>query len=87
MSAKIVAPWRWKMAKLDLWYQCRLQQGESQTVGWIEGRGAKIGADVELPELGGMWRVIAVYNHMDGTALREKQARDRNSLPSIVGND
>jgi hypothetical protein len=35
-----------------LLYQCRMEQhipeGRVETVGWIEGRGAKVGARVEL---------------------------------------
>lgn len=66
--------------------QCRMRQGDSETVGWIPERGAKLGARVELPELGGLWEVVHVGNRMDGLELKAKQRADRNSLPSIIGN-
>ena len=65
--------------------QCRLRQGTTRTVGWIEDRGAKVGNSVELPDLGGFWLVETASNFsFDGKSLREKQARDRNSLPSLA---
>jgi hypothetical protein len=71
----------------DLWYQCRLRQGAAETVGWIEARGAKPGASVELKTEQfdeGTWLVVEVYQPgMDAVALREKQAIDRKGLPSI----
>jgi hypothetical protein len=78
------------------YFQCRLRlsdlsrlphdQGKmTEQVLWIEERGAKVGACIELVG-DGYWNVIEVYGQMDGVALREKQQRDRGSLPSIVGN-
>ena len=72
----------------DLWYQCKLESPDGGLmVGWIEQRGALVGANVELKSAdGGFWRVAEVYQPpMDGTALRAKQANDRNALPSIIG--
>jgi len=65
--------------------QCALSQGDRKTVLWIDERGAKPGASVEL--IGdGFWRVDEVYAFgMDATAVREKQRLDRGSLPSIIG--
>ena len=40
--------------------QCGLAQNGSRVVGWIEERGAKMGARVEIDELGGLWEVISV---------------------------
>lgn len=59
--------------------------GITETVLWIEERGAKVGASVELVG-DGFWTVTAVYNHMTGEALRDKQQKDRGSLPSTIGN-
>lgn len=77
--------------------QCELRQGERVTVGWIEKRGAKVGASVELKganydsvemetEDGDFWRVAEVYGiELSEVVLRQKQANDRNALPSIIG--
>ncbi len=69
------------------WRQCRLRQGATETVGWIEARGARKGARVELKTEQfdtGDWLVVDVFPYaMDGDALRDKQAMDRKSLPSI----
>jgi len=50
-----------------LYRQCGLRQGNSNVVGWIEDRGARIGAFVEIDELGGRWEVVGV-----GTSTRSK---------------
>ena len=64
--------------------QCRLAQNNFYTIGWIEDRGAKVGAFVEVDELGGLWEVIDVSSHsMTQNDLREKQRVDRGSLKSI----
>jgi hypothetical protein len=68
------------------YYQCRLRHGNSEIVGWIEERGAKVGAYIEMIDFGHeLIRVDEVYGfgiHVD--ALREKQRLDRNCLPSIA---
>lgn len=65
-------------------YQCRLRQGEARAVGWIEARGAKLGARVEVPELGGLWLVTAVDEPpLQAVWLREKQRVDRKGMPTI----
>ena len=67
-----------------LYYQCRLQQGNAHTVGWIDERGAKTGVLVEIPELGGQWRVVTVSPiPVPDTWLREKQRHDRKGMPEI----
>ena len=64
-------------------YQCRLQRDNATTVGWIEERGARQGARVELAECGGLWRVTAVYQPpLDATALHEKRRVDRKGMPT-----
>ena len=68
------------------YYQCAMYQGPQRTVGWIEARGAKVGARVELKGEAGLWTVDAVYQPSRTiTWLREKQRNDRNSLKSIWG--
>jgi hypothetical protein len=66
------------------YYQCRLQQGDAHIVGWIEERGAKTAAAVELPELGGRWRVLTVCpTPVPHAWLKEKQRQDRKGMPDI----
>lgn len=72
---------------MALMFQCRLRRGNAEQVAWIEARGANVGNSVELSSGDGFfWRVAEVYDHaIDEKLLREKQARDRNALPSIAG--
>ena len=66
------------------YFQCRLQRGDSETVGWIEARGAKVGASVELLLSKEMWDVVEVYEHgLPEDILKEYQRLNRKSLPSI----
>lgn len=66
------------------YFQCRLQQGEAHTVGWIEERGARAGVGLEIPELGGVWRVVTVCPvAVPATWLKEKQRHDRKGMPDI----
>jgi hypothetical protein len=71
----------------DLWYQCRLRQGATETIGWIEARGAREGWRVELKTEqfdNGEWLVVDVFQPgLDSETLREKQAIDRKGLPSL----
>lgn len=65
-------------------FQCRLQQGKAHAVGWIEERGARQGALVEIPELGGQWQVMTVAPlAVPDVWLREKQRLDRKGMPDI----
>jgi hypothetical protein len=70
-----------------LWYQCRMRQGATETIGWIEARAARKGLQVELKTDmfdDGDWLVVDVFlPGMDGETLREKQGFDRKGLPSI----
>ena len=72
---------------MSTYYQCRLRRAESETIGWIEERGAKVGASVELKTADGeRWDVVEVFTPgVDEAKLREKQQNDRNALPSIAG--
>jgi hypothetical protein len=69
-------------------YQCSLKEvgGSRETVGWIEERGAKLGAHVELKEFGDgvFFEVMGVSSFaMEGEELRQKQKSDRNPFASI----
>lgn len=82
---------------MKTYFQCKLRQGDNETTGWIEQRGAKVGARIELKgahfdnvesiaDDADFWDVIEVYpNGLSENVLRQKQANDRNALPSIVG--
>lgn len=72
----------------DLYYQCKLRRGTEETVGWIEARGAKLGARVELLDMDRpkeLWTVqqVAYSAPMEKAALQAKQAHDRKGFPSI----
>jgi hypothetical protein len=71
-----------------LYYQCSFRRGTERTVAWIEARGAKVGAHVELITLddGAPWEVQsvgAVPLALD--ELKQMQRLNRKSLPSILG--
>lgn len=76
-----------KGSQMTMFFQCRMRHGADETIGWIEERGAKVGASVELLTGDGkFWDVTHVYTPgLEASALRDKQARDRNALPSLVG--
>jgi len=70
-------------------YQCRFRRGSERTVAWIEARGAKVGAWVELETLDdeGPWEVEAVFNTpLEDRALQALQRLNRNSLSSLMKN-
>ena len=69
-----------------LYVQCKFRRGSERTVAWIEQRGAKVGARIELLTLDDAWEVEAVHDGaLTQAALKEMQDLNRNSLPSIRG--
>jgi hypothetical protein len=65
-------------------YQCLLRQGDRRAVAWIEERGARAGARVEINGEDGLWDVAAVYQPARSAAwLHENASRARKGLPSI----
>jgi hypothetical protein len=55
-----------------------------QTTGWIEARGAKVGAAVQLLPSGDMWDVAEVFKRgLPENLLKEHQRLNRGSLPSV----
>ncbi len=71
------------------YHQCRLRENSSerprQTVAWIEERGAKVGALVEIPDYGSFWEVQTVSKFsFDARDLKTKQDRDRGAFASLV---
>jgi hypothetical protein len=70
--------------KAKKYFQCRLRRGDTYTVGWIEARGAKVGASVELLPSHERWEVTEVYEHgLPEDYLKELQDMHRRSLPSV----
>jgi hypothetical protein len=72
-----------------LYHQCRFQRGSERTIAWIEARGAKVGAHVELTTLDdeGPWIVEAVLGApLAAEALKDLQRLNRKSLSSIMKN-
>lgn len=64
--------------------QCLLRRGTLETTRWIEARGAKTGARVQVLPDDEMWDVVEVYPHsLPEDVLKETQRLNRNSLPSV----
>ena len=64
-------------------FQCLLRQGGTRIVAWIEGRGARLAAHVELKDEEGLWQVVEVYQPpRTATWLQENASRVRKGLPS-----
>ena len=73
------------------WFQCRFRRGAERTVAWIEERGAKTGARVELmtsddgAHENEPWEVEAVYGApLQAEALADLQRLNRKSLASLA---
>lgn len=70
-------------------YQCRFRRGSECTIAWIEARGAKVGAWIELETLDedGPWQVEAVFDApLEDRSLKDLQRLNRESLSSIMKN-
>src|SRR4051812_15842230 len=66
------------------YYQCHLRRGAETTTGWIEERGARVGATVELLPARALWQVVSVHGpRLAEHMLREQQRLNRGSLPSV----
>jgi hypothetical protein len=67
------------------YYQCLMRMGTLETTGWIEARGARKGAQVELLPSRELWEVVKVFkeNVLPEESLRETQRLNRRSLPSV----
>lgn len=64
--------------------QCQLKRGRSLTTRWIESRGAKVGATVEVLPSRELWEVVQVFAHtLPEDLLKEHQRLNRGSLPSV----
>lgn len=75
---------RLERGSMKQYFQCRLRRGDSETTGWIEARGAKAGATVELLPSRELWEVAEVFKHgLPEDVLKENQRLNRGSLPSV----
>ena len=72
---------------MERYRQCGLAQGDVRTLGWIEERGAILGASVEIIEdgkKGSFWKVTGVGDMVrTKTEMREAEARGRNSFTAL----
>ena len=68
--------------------QCKLSNKDSIMYSWIEERGAKVGASVELKNFDAdrkFWKVEEVFEPaLDEATIKKKQELDRKSLSSII---
>jgi hypothetical protein len=72
------------MKKTVKYRQCGLAQGNRAVVGWIEERGAILGAKVEVEELGGLWEVTGVGTTvLDKEKMHEMENRSRESFTAL----
>lgn len=66
--------------------QCRLVNGLKTTTAWIDVRGAKQGAKVQLLPSKEVWTVQEAYgNQLPDNLVKLIQQLHRNSLPSVEG--
>lgn len=65
-------------------FQCELVKDNRREVAWIDERGAFVGAVVSVPELGGYWKIVAVYTPgLQKEALTELRIQKRRGFNSI----
>ena len=72
-----------------LYRQCKFRRGSESNVAWIDARGAKAGALIELATLDnlGPWIVEAVLSApLAAAALKTLQHLDGKSMSSIMKN-
>ena len=65
----------------NTYMQVGLAQENQRTIGWIEARGAKVGARVELLDGTGFWTVTGVgTTELSKDEMREREARSRQTF-------
>ena len=56
----------------EMFHWCQLANGSKRTCGYIEARGAKVGARVEMVDLDGeLWEVLTVGEAVPKEAVRK----------------
>jgi hypothetical protein len=53
--------------------QCLLSLNGDKQTAWIETRGAKVGAQVELKEDGQFWTVLEVHDTLDEEVVKQNE--------------
>ena len=70
----------------DTYHWCQLANGNKRTSGYIEARGAKVGARVELPDLDGeFWEVLSVGDEVTKEFVRSNERRFKDFQKSLKG--
>jgi hypothetical protein len=63
----------------EMYNQCALSQGSTNTVGWIPARAARKGVRVELKGCDGLWTVESVGTSLSADVVQERQNDFRNT--------
>ncbi len=70
----------------ETYHWCQLANGDKRTAGYIEERGAKVGAKVELTELDGeFWEVLSVGDAVSKDFVRSNERRFKDFQASLKG--
>ena len=70
----------------DLFHWCNLANGEKRTCGYIEARGAKVGARVQMIDLDGeLWDVLTVGDAVAAEQIRKNERRFKAFQSSLKG--
>ena len=70
----------------DLFHWCNLANGEKRTCGYIEARGAKVGARVQMIDLDGeLWDVLTVGDAVPAEQIRKNERRFKAFQSSLKG--
>jgi hypothetical protein len=56
--------------------QCLLRRNKYHTTAWMNSEAAKLGLLVEIPELGGLWEIVEIYQYR----LTDEQLKTRKTL-------
>ena len=71
----------------EMFHWCQLANGDKHTAGYIEARGAKIGAQVEMIDLDGqLWDVLSVGEAIPSEIVRKNERRFKAFQASLGGN-
>ena len=70
----------------DLYHWCNLASGDKRTCGYIEARGARVGAIVELVDYEGeLWEVLSVETGVPKEQVRKNAKRFKAFQDSLRG--
>lgn len=70
----------------EMFHWCQLANGDKRTAGYIEARGAIVGAQVEMIDLDGeLWDVLTVGDAVPKDHVRKNEKRFRAFQDSLRG--